>query len=461
MTIVRWLPRFRQAVGAIGVLAEHETWNRAQIEAFQLDRLNQLWKHATSFVPYYRQLAKERHLPMRFSDLDQFSNSVPLLCKETIKQDSRSLLSTRAHHGSWKYTGGSTGTPTPIYWSHEAHHESLHAKYRFQAQWGVDIFDRTAFLWSHGSSVTPGWRGQWSRFRQPYLDRLRNRLRLSAYDVSRDNLRQYLDRLRKFDPVMIYGYSRALYLLAMEAQQIGRWHCPSLKVIVTTSEPAWPHMVRTIELALGAPVAREYGATECGIMATDGPKRALRVREDHVILETLPGEDGQYDIVVTVLTNPSFPMIRYAIGDVTSCELSKPRGGFSILSDVGGRNNDLLRSRSGEYLHWVHVEHAVAATAAGVLRRFSIHQSHDGSVRIDAELHDPATAAHAAEKLEAMRRLFAERLGGYAVTLHVVPAVRQTIGGKHRVVQSELYDLNTSPDRSSRQTDVAASGAGV
>jgi phenylacetate-coenzyme A ligase PaaK-like adenylate-forming protein len=154
-------------------------------------------------------------------------------------------------------------------------------------------------------------------------------------------------------------------------------------------------------------------------------------------------------------------LIRYAIGDITSKDLSKPREGFAILSDVGGRNNDLLRSRSGEYLHWVHVEHAVAATAAGVLRRFSIHQDHEGAVRIDAELHEPAAADHAAEKLEAMRRFFADRLGGYPVTLRVVPVVQQTISGKHRVVQSELYDLNTSrPFRSARQTE-ATSRAGV
>ncbi|HSZ54078.1 MAG TPA: AMP-binding protein [Tepidisphaeraceae bacterium] len=444
MTPVRWLPRFQNATRAIQVLAQRERWSRPRIEAFQLERLNHLWQHATAYVPHYRQLADQRTLPARFSSLDEFSHSVPVLLKACIKQDSKSFLSSRADRGSWKYTGGSTGTPTPIFWSHQAHLESLRAKYRFQAQWGVDIFDRTAFLWSHGSSVAPGWRGRWSRFRQPYMDRLRNRLRLSAYDVSRDSLRRYLHQLQKFDPVMIYGYSRALYLLAMEARQSGHWRFPSLKVIVATSEPAWPHMVQTIEEALGAPVAREYGATECGVIACDGPQRVMRVREDHVLLETLGRQDGQFDIVVTVLNNPSFPLIRYAIGDVTSAELVKPAQGFESLADVGGRNNDLLRSKTGDYLHWVHIEHAVAATAARVLRRFSIYQAADGSVRIDAELHDPAGAAQAAPDLEAFRRFFEARLGGFPVALRVVPAVQQTLSGKHRVVCSDLYDLNTS-----------------
>jgi hypothetical protein len=29
------------------------------------------------------------------------------------------------------------------------------------------------------------------------------------------------------------------------------------------------------------------------------------------------------------------------------------------------------------------------------------------------------------------------------VTLRIVAAIEQTVGGKHRVVQSDLYDLNT------------------
>jgi phenylacetate-CoA ligase len=453
MTLIRWLPRFQKATRAIQVLAEREQWSRPRIESFQLERLNYLWEHATAHVPYYRQLARERHLPNRFSSLDEFSQVMPLLQKSTIKQDSQSLLSNRAQPGSWKFTGGSTGTPTPFYWSHHAHREALQAKYRFQAQWGVDIFDRTAFLWSMGSSIAPGWKGRWSRFRQPYLDRLRNRLRLSAYDVSRENLRRYLQQLRKFDPVMVYGYSRALYLLAMEARQSGNWRFPSLKVIVATSEPAWPHMIETIQAALGAPVAREYGATESGVMASDSPERLLRVREDHVLLETLPRDDGQYDVIATVLNNPSFPLIRYAIGDVTSADLVRAREGFATLADVGGRNNDLLRSKTGDYLHWVHVEHAIAATAADVLRRFSIYQAPDGSVRIDAELHDPAAAELAAPALESLRRFFDERLGGFPVSLRVVPAVQQTISGKHRVVLSDLYDLNTS--RSFRDAAIA------
>ena len=35
--------------------------------------------------------------------------------------------------------------------------------------------------------------------------------------------------------------------------------------------------------------------------------------------------------------------------------------------------------------------------------------------------------------------------GGYPVKVEIVDRVSQTISGKHRVVYSDLYDLNTTP----------------
>src|SRR6185437_6862254 len=185
MTIARWLPRFRRAARAMEVLREREQWSRGDIHAFQLDRLNRLWKHAAAHVPHYVKLAEEHGLPEQFASLEEFSQRMPLLAKSRIKENPNALLSDRAGHGHWKYTGGSTGTPTTAYWSHDAHRESLAAKYRFQASWGIDIFDRTTFLWGRGAAIVPGFRGRWNRFRQPYIDRLRNRQRLPAYDMSR------------------------------------------------------------------------------------------------------------------------------------------------------------------------------------------------------------------------------------------------------------------------------------
>jgi phenylacetate-CoA ligase len=443
MTVARLLPRFRSAQRAIDQLASRESWSRGQIESFQLERLNDIWAHARGHVPHYAELARQKNFPPHFASLDEFTSLIPVLRKPAIRADKAQFMSDRPQKGLWKYTSGTTGQPNSVYWPRQAHRDYLHAKYRFHASWGVDIFDRIVWLWGPGVSQKPGFKGWWSRFRQPHLDRMRNRLRLSALTLDKPHLRQYLAQISQFQPAMIYAFSRALYLLALEAQA-AQFRCDSLKVIVASSEPAWPHMIATAERALGAPVAREYGSQECGMIAMDDPSKSLRVREDQVLVETLPRPDGQYDIIVTPLNNPSFPLLRYEIGDVTDQPLQKPQHGMAVLSSVAGRSNDLMRTPSGEYLHWVQLENAVAATAEKLVRRFTMDQHADGSVDVEVELDDPARAGEATESLAALRQRVADRLQGYPVNVRVVEQVRQTAAGKHRVIRSELYDLHSA-----------------
>ena len=66
-------------------------------------------------------------------------------------------------------------------------------------------------------TLAPGLAGLVARWRRPLEDRLRNRLRLSAYRMGREDLLLYLRKIQAFRPASIYGYSTALYLLAREA----------------------------------------------------------------------------------------------------------------------------------------------------------------------------------------------------------------------------------------------------
>lgn len=441
MHVLQMLPRFRRATRTMKILAQRESWSRAQIDAFQLDQLNQLWARSTERVPYYMKLAQERKLPKRFGSIAEFALTVPILPKQHVRERAAELRAPANSNGRTvcMYTSGSTGVPMAGYWSVDSHRETLATKYRSYAAFGVGILDRSVFLWGHGASEEKGLRGWLSRVSKPYHDLLRNRLRLSACDLSKPSLQNYLRQIEAFQPVMIYGYARALYLLAQEAEHSG-FECESLKLVVATSEPAWPSMIERMERAFGADVAREYGSVECGIIATDWPMdRALHVREDHVLLETLPRPDGQYDIVVTVLNNPSFPLIRYAIGDLTAEPLRRGAQGFAVLgAGVAGRQNDLLVTRSGANLHWIHVEYAIADAVQDLVRRFSVRQASDGSVEVDVELDDSSKQASAQPQLTALREDLQNRLEGYPVQVRVVDRVRQTTAGKHVVVRSEL-----------------------
>jgi phosphoenolpyruvate mutase len=432
MKLLRYLPRFRKAYQALEALAARERWPRADIEAHQLERLNTVWAHAIAHVPYYRRLADAGGLPPSFASIPEFQAALPILPRTAVRDRPEDFLSERARPGHWGRTGGSTGTPMSCYWEREAHREMLRCRYRMQAAWGVEVFDRTAFLWGHSVTLEPSLRGYLAWMRRPLENWLRNRLALSAYHVGREELRGYLRRLAAFRPALLYGYSRALHLLALEAEATG-FRCDSLKMVTLTGEPALAHIVAGVERAFVAPAAVEYGSIECGFLAGEAPERRLCVREDVVLLETLPAEDGRHPIVVTILNNPSFPLLRYAIEDVTDAPLEAPPRGFAVLKNVAGRHNDVVLSRGGRRLHSARFD-AFFKREARHVRRFRIRQHADGVLAVAVELDDPSVALDTA----ALARRLGNLVDGYPVKVEIVPAVPQTPAGKHRLVVSDL-----------------------
>jgi phenylacetate-CoA ligase len=432
MKLLRFLPRFRKAYRELETLAARERWSRQEIEAYQLDRINAVWSHAITYVPHYRELRSRSSLPPRFSSLGEFQAAVPVLPKAAVRDHPRAFLSEQPRRGRWRRTGGSTGTPLSVYWAHDAHLEALRSKYRFYDMWGLDIFERTAFLWGHSASFAPGLAGLVARFSQPLEDRLRNRIRLSAYRLGRDDLRAYLRRIAAFRPAVLYGYSRAFFLLTLEAEAMA-FRCDSLKLFTLTGEPAVPHIVQTIEQWFDVPAVAEYGSIECNIIATEWPDRTLRVHEDRLLAETLPREDGRFAIVLTVLNNPSFPLIRFAIDDVTDAALERPAFGFAILQTVVGRNNDFIVSRSGQYLHSARFD-ALFKYNGTAIRRFRVLPSADGALSVWLELHDSAVSFDRV----GLARKIEDLVEGYPVNVEIAEAIPQTPSGKHRLVVSEI-----------------------
>lgn len=434
MTLLKHLPRFRHAYRELDLLSARERWLRAEIEAYQLERLNVLWDHAVRHVPYYRALAAESRVPPRFSTLAEFQARIPVLQKQTVREQRDRFRSERAERGGWRLTGGSTGAPTWVYWGNQAHLENMRARYRFYASWDVDIFDRTVYLWGHAASFAPGLSGYLARMRQPFLDTLRNRLRLSAYYLSPETLREYVRRIEQFQPAAIYGYTTAVYLLAVEAEAL-KLQSAALRAVFLAGEPAFPHIRRTTEQAFGAPTVVEYGSIECGFLAGEWPDRTLRIREDLAIVEAVPRtDDGRHEIVVSVLTNSAFPLLRYGIGDITDGPLQIPAHGFAILQNVLGRQNDLILSRSGRYLHPAPIEALFEHDPA--VRRYRVKQETDGSVLLSIELKDPAVRPDTVR----LRSQIQELVEGYPVALEFVDELPRTPAGKHRWIASEAVN---------------------
>lgn len=436
------LPRFRAAARAMPVLAEAETWSRGQLQHHQLRQLNGLWAAARTHVPYYRELAATHRLPPRFDSLEHYTAVMPVLDKATVRDQAHALLSERREPGRWRTTSGSTGTPMRFYASHRAHRAMLRCQYRFRQMWGVGLVDPTVVL----MGAAGGWRGR-------AADRLRGRLRLAVRGVGPTELRGQLQQMASYGPAAIYGYSRAVWLLACEALA-SQVRCPSLRVVMLTSETVFDGMRQTIERAWGVPAVVEYGATECGIIACEWPDRTLRVREDHVLVETPARPEGGCDVVLTVLTNPDFPLLRYRIEDVTDAPLQLPDRGFAIMARIGGRNDDWIEAADGRLIHPAEID-AVFEAAPGV-RRYRVHQHVDG--RIEAMV-EPSTGGVVATP--PLVTALAGCAGDWPVSVTLTPTIPQTAAGKHRLVTSDRRRSRDPMEQRQPSTVTASSIAGM
>jgi len=435
MKLLQYLPRFREAERELEVFASREKWSRSQIQAYQLDQINELWRHARTCVPYYRQLSESRSLPERFASLAEYSERMPILPKSKVRISPNDFLAESPKPGKWHRTGGSTGSPTAIYWEYGAHRHVLRSKYRNEQRHGLDIFDKKVFLWGHSGSYEPGIKGLLQKNKRPFEDWLRNRLRVSAYDLSDDQLRSQLSAILHFGPKSLYGYSSAIGMLARVARE-HQFELPSLEIAILTAEPADPHLRSRVSAQLNCPAVLEYGAAECAFIAGQTPEGEVRVRDDVVFLETPSNDHGNCDLVLTVLRNPSFPMMRYAIEDTTSEPLKRPEGGFGVLEDIQGRKNDMLLSQTGRRLHAMSIKHTLEHYPE--IRRFTAHQHQAGDLDVVLETNDPI----AASLRSSLQKQFVDMLDGYPVTIREVKTIPGNIAGKHRWIISDKVSLS-------------------
>jgi len=114
------------------------------------------------------------------------------------------------------------------------------------------------------------------------------------------------------DPV--YGVIFALYC---ERQGI---RLPSLRFIVCSYEFVSIAHRSILRRAFGVPVFDLYGSTETGHLLMEDTAGRMRPSLETAFLEVLDVDhSGIGSLVVTTLTNPFMPLIRYRIGDLVEC----------------------------------------------------------------------------------------------------------------------------------------------
>jgi phenylacetate-CoA ligase len=254
-------------------------------------------------------------------------------------------------------------------------------------------------------------------------------------------LESYVNRLARYKPRFIRGYTSALHVLAkyMEANDVA---VIRPEAVFTTSETLFDHQRESIERQFRCPVFDHYGSGEIHSVAFECEAHSgYHITAENVIVEIVkgdgspaaPGERGE--LVLTDLNNYATPFIRYNIEDIgaPAAGLCPCGRGLPLMKTIEGRSSEILEMPNGRFVfigYWV----VLFETLEGI-DQFQVIQESTNRLVIKVVKNKRFSAAGERHIVENIRRLGGNSL---ALELQFVESIAPTDSGKRRFVVSDV-----------------------
>ncbi len=327
-------------------LGESETWDPARLRSQQQAALERTLAHAVTRVPYYRRtLGRHRS---RFNAMIEALDlsELPILTKNDVRAHFAELQAENAsrYSPSITQTSGSSGTPTQFTVDRSSHIAHFAAIWRVLNWAGYRFGDRMADL--TGYIPRRGELFEWD----PRL----NCLHLSSFNFTPDNVRLYVERLRRFRPVMFKAYPSSLDLFCRWVREQGL-EVPRPRSILTCAESLLEHQQASIRETFARPHYDFYNQNErAALISTCGEGR-YHVHEEYSFVELVrpDGRAGAAGVVASTLHNRAMPLIRYDTGDLAELDDLEPcacgRRSRTVRRIVG-RIEDIVITPDGRHV---------------------------------------------------------------------------------------------------------------
>ena len=291
----------------------------AEIAKIRDERLECLLNHAAHRVPYYRKRVNPG------DGLDRF----PILTKNDLHIYFQQLKSSglfwssrhRANGPNYSWTEvrseGTTGVPARVIhdraFRDRGRASRLFSKYLCGFPYGTPHY----YLWGSVPELKHQAEGPMKRLDQA----LAGRVPINAFRMNEERMRLSLQQMISNPLPHLMTYVDAAERLV----QCARLHglpMPRFHSIMACAGTVFEGNRRLLTDAFGGKVHNKYGSRECTDMVCENSSGELLIFANHVLLEVVDdsgravaeGQSGR--ILVTLLGNHSFPLIRYEIGDM-------------------------------------------------------------------------------------------------------------------------------------------------
>ncbi len=329
-------------------LKESQYWSNEDLISYRDEQTIKFVNFAIENNAYYR-ASKVYEKITKISDLRNF----PIINKQIVRNNIKKLLDNKIilPH-KIMHTSGTTGASIvfPI------------SKYCFEREyafrwlhysWGdvsLDGKDKVAVCSGH--PVAYNMRNKPPFWVYDYAD---NWLFFSSYHMTKENLKSYIEELRKFNPKLLHGYPSSIYLLALANINLVKNRIQIPK-IYCASETLFDWQRKIIADSFNGQVFNWYGNTENCANIVECEEGELHLKFEHSYVETLNGKNenaiigNDLKMVCTSFGNYSFPLIRYEIGDIISISEqngAKCKRGGLIVQKIEGRKEDYIITSDG------------------------------------------------------------------------------------------------------------------
>ncbi len=265
-------------------------------------------------------------------------------------------------------TGGTTGVPTTVV--HDAGFRDWGRATRLLAQHlcGFPLGTRYFRLWGSEQDLLQ----QQEKLDRRVLRHLLGEVPMNAFRAKESELTQHLRTIQSHPEIRhLMAYVDASVSLAKFIEDRNLIP-PRLKTIMACAGTVTPEWREILQRTFQAEVFDKYGSRECSDIACECSAHAgLHVFSPSVYVEVVdesgqpcpPGQTGR--LLITLLHNQTFPMIRYQIGDLGvwaeagACPCGLP---FPRLQSLQGREDDMLTTEDGTLLSSVFIRHFVGVS---------------------------------------------------------------------------------------------------
>ena len=396
-----------------------------------------LLSYSYKYVPYYQRIFNRLGITPNDIKTEKDFENFPVLTKNDLQSNLNDLVSNNFNIQKLikNSSGGSTGEPT-IFFQDSLRNELRKAYVMRHNKWaGWDIGKKTALIWGIDDE---------SNLHKRFKSKIKNyfigkKIWLNAFDLSEQKIIKFSNKLQKYKPDIVIGYSSALYNVFKILKE-KRISIPPPKGIVSSAEALYSWQRELIEEVSGANVFNRYGSREIGLICSQcSNKSEMHINAENVYVECIKnnksvanGEVG--NVVATDLLNYGMPLIRYDTEDNATfsdkiCDCGR---GLPLIKTIHGRTSDMIKTEDGRLIHGEYFTHLFYGING--INKFQLIQKKNNSIELMIEVKSNFNP----EIIKTLKFKITKATKSKNVSVNIVDEIPLLNSGKHRFTISEI-----------------------